>query len=127
MTPAETNIVKCLVAVAWADGKLEAPESGMIDGLLWAFGADAEEEAAIREYASTPRTLKEALPEQLSKADSEVLLAHAALLTHADGQQSQDEKEVLKGLIKLSGLSVSEAKPIIDTARARASKLASRL
>lgn len=99
----------------------------MIDGLLWAFGADAEEEAAIREYASTPRTLKEALPEQLSKADSEVLLAHAALLTHADGQQSQDEKEVLKGLIKLSGLSVSEAKPIIDTARARASKLASRL
>ena len=26
MTPSEKNIVKCLVAVAWADGKLAAPE-----------------------------------------------------------------------------------------------------
>ena len=37
MTPSEKNIVKCLVALAWADGKVRAPESGVIEGLLCGF------------------------------------------------------------------------------------------
>ena len=31
MTPSEKNIVKSLVAVAWADGTVKEPEAGMID------------------------------------------------------------------------------------------------
>src|SRR3954469_16546706 len=52
MTPVEKTIVKSLVAVAWADGTLAEPESGVIDSLLWAFGA-SDESARLRP-GSTP-------------------------------------------------------------------------
>ena len=58
MTPSERNIVKSLIAVAWADGKLEQPESGVIEGLLCGFDASEDEEAELLEYARTPRTLE---------------------------------------------------------------------
>ena len=55
MTPGEKNIVRSLVAVAWADGKLEAPESGVIEGLLCGFDATPEEEQEILDYAKSRR------------------------------------------------------------------------
>ena len=45
MTPGEKNIVKSLVAVAWADGKVEKPEANVIEGLLAGF--DASEEVTV--------------------------------------------------------------------------------
>ena len=45
MTPGEKNVLKSLVAVAWADGKLEGGETGVIEGLLCGF--DASEQAAL--------------------------------------------------------------------------------
>src|SRR5688500_6704609 len=92
MTPSEKNIVRALVAVAWADGKLEEPESGIIEGLLCGFDASDEEEREIVEYAKQKRTFKDDLPiAELSREDRELLLANAALLTHADGDQSAQE------------------------------------
>ena len=57
MTPGEKNIVKCLVAVAWADGKVAAPESGVIEGLLCGFDASEDEEKELLDYAKHKRTL----------------------------------------------------------------------
>ena len=54
MTPSEKNIVKSLVAVAWADGTVKEPEAGMIDSLLWAFGASDEDEAELAESYELP-------------------------------------------------------------------------
>jgi uncharacterized tellurite resistance protein B-like protein len=128
MTPAEKNIVKGLVAIAWADGTVKEPEQGMIDGLLWAFGASDEDEAEIREYATKKRTLKDDVPvDALSAADRELLLAHAALLTHADGKQTKGEEKVLQSLVELLGIAKDQAKTIIADARTRASKLAEKL
>jgi tellurite resistance protein len=128
MTPNEMAILKCLVAVAWADGKLEQPELGLIDGLVWAYEASEAEEAELREYARTKRTLNDTpLPANLTATERETALANAALLTHADGEQSPDEKRLLAELAKRLGFSIETAKPIIATARERAQRLASRL
>lgn len=128
MTPNEAALVKCLVAVAWADGEVAEPEVGLIDGLLWAYDATSEEEAELREYAKTKRTLKQApIPSDLGATEREAALANAALLTHADGEQSAPEKKVLAEFAKLLGFAIEEAKPIIQSARQRAQALASKI
>ncbi|MEO8904782.1 MAG: TerB family tellurite resistance protein [Polyangiaceae bacterium] len=102
MTPGEKNIVKCLVAVAWADGKVAAPESGVIEGLLCGFDASEEEEREVLDYAKRKRTLSEDAPlKALSQDERELLLANAALLTHADGEQTDAEKELLNKLVTM--------------------------
>jgi len=128
VTPNDVAVLKCLVAVAWADGQVDQPEVGMIDGLLWAYGASDAEEAELREFAKVARALKDCpIPADLPAAERELALANAALLTHADGEQSAPEKRALAELAKKLGYSMDAAKPIIASARTRAQKLASRI
>ena len=128
MTPSEKNIVRSLVAVAWADGTVKEPEVGMIDSLLWAFGATDEDEAEIKEFAKKKRTIKDDVPlNDLSEVDRELLLAHAALLTHADGKQTKAEEKLLKDLSEHLGISAADAKRIASEARSRAERLASKV
>ena len=127
MTPSEKNIVKSLVAVAWADGKLEQPESGVIEGMLCGFDATEEEEKEILEYAQKRRTLSDDIPlDALDKEDRELLLANAALLTHADGEQSESENELLAQLIEVLGFDADEAKSILDSVADGALQLGTR-
>ena len=125
MTPSEMTIFKSLIAVAWADGTLDEPEQSIeIQAASW----DAEEEQELAEFAKSKRTLKKDVPAgELDDDDKALLLAHAALLTHADGQQTPDEKRVLTALVKHLGYTNADAKPIISEARTRAAKLAERL
>jgi uncharacterized tellurite resistance protein B-like protein len=128
MTPVEKTIVKSLVAVAWADGSLAEPESGMIDSLLWAFGASEDEEREIREFAKKKRTVKgDVVARALDSTSREILLAHAALLTHADGKQTPAEAKLLKNLAEHLEFSEADTKRIVEHARERAQKLAERV
>jgi uncharacterized membrane protein YebE (DUF533 family) len=114
MTPEEMNIVKSLVAVAWADGRMEDSETSVVEGLLVGFDASPEEEATIFEYAKTRRTLDEIPAEQLSVADRELLLGNATLLTLVDGEQSVAEKALLWELAERLGLPKEEASRVFD-------------
>lgn len=126
MTPGEKNIVKSLVAVAWADGKVEQPEEDVIEGLLAGFDASEDEEKEIREYAKERRTLDKDLPLfALNDEERELLLANAALLTHADGEQSDSEKELLDKLIGVLGIEKEVADQILDSVRDGALRLGS--
>ncbi|HSU40453.1 MAG TPA: TerB family tellurite resistance protein [Polyangiaceae bacterium] len=117
MTPGEKNIVRSLVAVAWADGRLESGESSVIEGLLTGFDASEAEERELLEYARTRRTLEADVPvAELSREERELLLANAALLTHADGDQSDAETEVLARLVTILGFSDAEAHAILSEA-----------
>jgi tellurite resistance protein len=128
MTPSEKNIVKCLVAVAWADGKVAAPEAGVIEGMLCGFDATEDEEREILQYAKQKRTLTDDAPiKELSAEDRELLLANAALLTHADGEQSDAEQALLQKLIGMLGLSEDEAKEILDSVQDGALTLSSKV
>src|SRR5258706_11253173 len=127
MTPSEKNIVKSLVAVAWADGKVAAPEAGVIEGLLCGFDASEEEEREILQYAKQKRTLSDDAPlTDLSREDRELLLANAALLTHADGEQSDSEQALLEKLITLLGFSADEAQQILESVKDGALTLSGR-
>jgi uncharacterized tellurite resistance protein B-like protein len=128
MTPGEKNIVKCLVAVAWADGKVAAPESGVIEGLLCGFDASEEEEREVLEYAKRKRTLSGDAPlKELSQEERELLLANAALLTHADGEQSATEKELLNKLVSLLEFDEDAAGQILESVQDGALNLGSRV
>lgn len=128
MTPSEKNIVKSLVAVAWADGKVEAPEAGIIEGLLCGFDATPEEEQEVLEYAKQKRLLSQDIPlAEMNDEDRELLLANAALLTHADGDQTEGEKELLAKLVKLLGFDDAHAQSILESAREGALQLGSRV
>jgi tellurite resistance protein len=128
MTPSEKNIVRSLVAVAWVDGKLESGESSVIEGLLSGFDASEAEEQEILEYAKTRRTLEHDIPlADLSAGDRELLLSNAALLTHADGNQSPNEKAILKKLAEILGFSRSEANDILASVSDGALRLSERV
>lgn len=127
MTPSQMSIFKALVAVAWADGTVSEPEQGMIDALLWAFDASDAEEAQLRDFASKKQLIKDIAVSELGREEQELLIAHAALLTHADGQQTKPEQQALTALVKQLGMTLDEAKPIIANAKERAAKLAAKL
>lgn len=115
MTPAERNIVKSLIAVAWADGQMESSEASVVEGLLVGFDASESEEKELLDWAKTPRSLDNDVPlGEMGEEDRELLLANAALLVLADGVQTADETEALNHLIKLLGIGEAEAKKIIS-------------
>lgn len=114
MTPADMQILKCLVAVAWADGVVESPEVEVIDQMLDLFGASEAEAKEVRGYASVKRTLQDIPLEGLSSEDREVLLGNAAVLSHADGAQTKGERKLLTDLIARLGINSERAKAIID-------------
>ena len=127
MTPGEKNVMKSLVAVAWADGKLEDGETGVIEGLLCGFDATDDEEREILEYARVRRSLEEDIPfAQLSQSDRELLLTNATLLTLADGGQSETEQRLLDRLVELMGLDPGEAARLIESVRVQAKRVSGR-
>jgi uncharacterized membrane protein YebE (DUF533 family) len=128
MTPAEKNIVKSLIAVAWADGTVDAPEQGVIEGLLSGFDATQAEQDELLEYARTRRTLDVDFPvSELSEEDRELLLGNAALLTHADGDQSESEKVLLDKLVAMLGFGPDKTQEILTSVSDGALRLGSRV
>ena len=70
-------ILKSLVAVAWIDGQFASEEREHLDALINAFGATEAEAAAVRDFASTPRTLADIPLTDLSADDRRTLLQPA--------------------------------------------------
>ena len=116
-------MVKSLVAVAWADGRVEAEETEVIEALLSAFEISPEDADALREYAKTPRSLADIPISDLSAADRRVLLQHAVILTYIDGNQSAEETKLLGELVEKLRVPADEAKEILAAADERAKRL----
>lgn len=123
MAPHEEAIVKSLVAVAWADGRMQDEEKEVLEAVLAAFELDADDAQAIRAYASTPRTLQDVPLSDLSGDDRRLLLQHAVLLTYVDGHQSEQEKELLLELAQTLHLQDEETRSLLDAAERRAEHL----
>jgi uncharacterized tellurite resistance protein B-like protein len=115
-------IVKALVSVAWADGVFAERERAMLDALLDAYGAGAEDRSAVYAYAETRRTLDDVDPQDLSADDRRILLQHAVLLTFADGEQSKEEADLLVALSTKLRIPEPEAQTLIEAGADRAKK-----
>ena len=115
-------ILKGLVSVAWADGRVADEEKEVIEALLQAFEATPSEAAEVRSYAKTERSLDDIPLTDLSFDDRRVLLQHAVLLTYIDGEQHDKEKQVLEALCERLRIPGVEAKGLIAAAEERAKK-----
>jgi uncharacterized tellurite resistance protein B-like protein len=117
MTPEEKQIVKVLVAVAWVDGKMDDPESGVIEGLLADFDASPEDEKEIRGFAKTPRTLRDADVSGLSAEHRDTLLRNAALLVCADGVETEAEQRLIAQLAKVLEVNEKDTNEVVRSVR----------
>jgi len=106
-------VVQALVAVAWSDGTVQALEETVIDGLLCGFDATEEDELILRSWARTRRSLDELDLSGLAPQERSLLLSNAALLTHADGEQTPAERRSLATLVERLGLGEQESSRIL--------------
>ena len=113
-------IVRALVPVAWADGVFAEQEKETLDALLDAYNASDTEKAELHAYAKQKRTLADINLQDLSADDRRVLLQHAVLLCHVDGDFSADEVKFLETLRAHLKIPAEEAKVVIDHATLRA-------
>jgi tellurite resistance protein len=118
--PQNLAILKGLISVAWADGRLAAEESEIIDSLLDAFQATPTERREIQLFAKHPRTLADIPINELSSDDRRVLLQHAVLVTFVDGEQHEKEKKLLDELCETLRIPEVEARGILRAAEDRA-------
>lgn len=116
-------ILKGLVSVAWADGRVTDAENEVIEALLQAFDATTSEAHEVKLYAKTPRAIDDVPVADLSYDDRRVLLQHAVLLTHIDGEQAETEKKLLDELCRKLRIPEVEAKGIIAIAERRAQEM----
>ena len=113
-------ILKGLVSVAWADGRVAEEELEVIEAFLQAFDATPSEALELRMYAKTKRTLEDIPLTDLSFDDRRVLLQHAVLLTYIDGEQAESERKLLEELAGRLGIPGPEATGLLESAGARA-------
>jgi tellurite resistance protein len=113
-------ILKGLVSVAWADGRIATEEMDIIEGLLTAYGATPSEVHEVRLFARQPRTLDDVPLTDLSAADRRMLLHQAVLITFADGEQSASELQVLSDLAARLRIPPAEAEAVISSGRSHA-------
>ena len=113
-------IIKGLVSVAWADGRVAQEEIEVIEALLDAFEASPSEAMEVREYAKQPKSIDDIPLTDLSFDDRRVLLQHAVLLTFIDGEQHEKERKLLEDLCEKLRIPAVEARGIIDAASERA-------
>jgi hypothetical protein len=113
-------ILKGLVAVAWADGRVVAEESEILGSLLDAFNATPTERREVELFAKHPRTLADVPIHELSHDDRRVLLQHAVLLTFVDGAQHERELKLIDDLCETLRIPGVEAKGIVGAAEERA-------
>lgn len=115
-------ILKSLVSVAWADGRVTSEETDILEALLQAFEATPEDTAEMRTYAKTRRTLADIPLTELSADDRRLLVQHAVLLTFIDGTQSPEEKTLLTQLCEKLRIPPGEAAGLLSAAENRAKR-----
>ena len=119
----EKTIIKALVSIAWADGRLVAREQEMLEAAVASFDASDTEAEELREYAASPHTLVDIEVAHLGPDDRRRLLDHAVVLTFIDGEQHHEEQEMLGRLVRLLEMEPAESKAIIAAAEQRAKRL----
>ena len=118
--PQNLAILKGLVSVAWADGRMAAEESEILSSLLDAFRATPTERRELELFSRQPRTLADVPIHELSYDDRRVLLQHAVLVSFVDGEQHDAEKKLLDELCEVLRIPDVEARGILKAAEDRA-------
>jgi tellurite resistance protein len=116
-------ILKGLVSVAWADGRMAGEEKEVLEALLQAFEATPSEAHELRMYAREPKRLSDVPLHDLSADARRLLLQHAVLLSFVDGEQDQKEKQIIDELCEVLRIPSIESRGLVAAAEERAKSL----
>jgi len=116
-------ILKGLVSVAWADGRMAGEEKEVLEALLQAFDATPSEAHELRMYAREPKRLTDVPLHDLSADARRLLLQHAVLLSFVDGEQDQKEKQMIEDLCEVLRIPNIESRGLVAAAEERAKSL----
>jgi tellurite resistance protein len=116
-------ILKGLVSVAWADGRMAGEEKEVLEALLQAFEATPSEAHELRMFAREPKKLSDVPLHDLSADARRLLLQHAVLLSFVDGEQDQKEKQIIDELCEVLRIPNIESRGLVAAAEERAKSL----
>jgi uncharacterized membrane protein YebE (DUF533 family) len=119
----EKMMMKLLVAMAWADGRVDAEEMQVVEAMLESYGVEPETTEEVLAWAKTPRTLDDVDIAGLSSDDAELVLHQSVLLSFVDGEQSDKEIDLLNALIRKLAISTEAADAVMKSATAHAQSL----
>ena len=120
MTPMTEKMIKTLVAVAWADGRVADEEREIIETLIDLNDLEEKDAQKIRTWAEKHRDLHELKFDGLEDVDKTMILQQAVFVTYVDGEQSDKERELLHDLNQRLGIEPERGADIIRTATAHA-------
>ena len=116
-------ILKGLVSVAWADGRMAGEEKEVLEALLQAFEATPSEAHEVRLFAREPKKIEDVPIHDLSADARRVLLQHAVLLSYVDGVQDASEKKIIDELCEVLRIPAIESRGLIAASEERAKAL----
>ena len=116
-------ILKGLVSVAWADGRMAGEEKEVLEALLQAFDATPSEAHELRMFARDPKKLTDVPLHDLSADARRLLLQHAVLISFVDGEQHQQEKLLIDELCEVLRIPSIESRGLVAAAEERAKSL----
>lgn len=116
-------ILKGLVTVAWADGRMAGEEKEVLEALLQAFEATPSEAHEVRMFARDPKKLSDVPLHDLSADARRLLLQHAVLLSFVDGEQDEKEKQIIDELCEVLRIPSIESRGLVAAAEERAKSL----
>lgn len=117
------KLLKLLVALAWADGRVDEEEMEIVEAMLDSFEASDEESNEIRVWAKIPRSLDDIDTTGLTEEDTDLVLYQAVLLTFIDGEQTENETDLLNAFIAKLNIPPERAEDVLDRATTRAKEL----
>lgn len=120
MTPLTEKMIKTLVCVAWADGRVADEEREIIDTLIDLNDLGEADAKKIRLWAEKRHELRELKFDGLEDIDKTMILQQAVFVTYVDGEQSEKELELLRDLGQRLGIEPDRTADIVRTATAHA-------
>ena len=123
MDASDLTLLRSLIVMAWADGKVAEEETTVIDALIESFGATEEEAAELREFAREPKTLDDARLEELDEGSRRRLLQLSVLVSFVDGKQDETERALLEELARRLEIPPDERDALLESAAMRAQGL----
>jgi uncharacterized membrane protein YebE (DUF533 family) len=123
MVPSDQALLRSLIAVAWADGKVAEEETALIESLIESFGADEAEAEDFRSFASEKKTLDDVPLDDLDEGSRRRLLQLSVLVSYVDGVQDETEKTFIDDLAKRLEIPEEERIPLMKGSEMRAKGL----
>ena len=123
MVPSDRALLRSLIAVAWADGKVAEEETALIESLIDSFGADEAEAEEFRAFAAERRSLEDLPLDDLDPGSRRRLLQLAVLVSYVDGAQDEAELALITGLAERLGIPPEEREPLMKGSEMRAKGL----